>query len=216
MASLEADIHTEQDADGFVYQNSDLGVKWVRLSVDMFDWNEVESRGLYSEHSIDPNHDKAINGLLDNGIKIMYTLVFWDEEIQDETGDYSRFKTKDEIQRYLDYVQFLVHHFKDHIEYYEILNEPNVREGTQQYVEVADYINLIERTVPVLRQEYPEAKIVVGAVPALSEPDAHDYFFTILSSEQNLTAHNRYVNLTSFGSTYKVGNFPLVSRQVTA
>ena len=184
MASLEADIHTEQDAGGFVYQNNDqLGLKWVRLSIDWFDWLEVKDTGAYSEYYIDPNHDRAITGLTDNGIKIMYTLVFWDEKIQAGEG-YSRFKTEDEIQRYLDYVRFIVHHFKDQIEYYEILNEPNIEEGTQQYVEVADYINLVKRTVPVIREEYPEAKIVAGAITPFSvTPGALEYFFGILSSD---------------------------------
>lgn len=160
-----------------------VGLKWTRLSINYNDWNEVESTGAYSEYYIDPKQDKAITDLANNGVKIMYILVFWDEAIQVEKEDYSRFKTEDEIQRYLDYVKFIVHHFKDRIEYYEILNEPNIGEGTQQYVEVADYINLVKRTVPIIRQEYPEAKIVPGAVTPLSEPGARDYFFTILSSD---------------------------------
>jgi hypothetical protein len=160
-----------------------VGLKWLRLTIDYFDWNEVESTGAYSEYYIDPKQDKAITDLVDNDIKIMYTLVFWDEAIQVEKEDYSRFKTEDEIQRYLDYIKFIVHHFKDRIEYYEILNEPDIGEGTQQYVEVANYINLVKRTVPIIRQEYPEVKIVLGAVTPLSEPGARDYFFTILSSD---------------------------------
>lgn len=183
---ITVDVHTEQEADEFVDQNTNLGLKWVRLSIDWFDWNQVDwSRGEYSKYYIDPNQDRALTGLVENGIKIMYTLVFWDVESRgkEEEAGYSRFKTEDEVQRYLDYVQFIVHHFKDRIEYYEILNEPNIGEGTQQYVQVADYINLVERTVPVIRQEYPQAKIVAGAVTPLSEPGARDYFFTILTSD---------------------------------
>jgi hypothetical protein len=183
MASLEADIHTEEDAEGFVFQNIDLGMKRVRLSVDMFDWDEVESTGLYSEHSIDPNHNKAINGLVDNGIKILYTLVFWDSESPRQEEGYSRFKTEDEIQRYLNYARFIVGHFKGKIEYYEILNEPITGSGTQQSVEVEDYINLVKRVVPVIRQEDSEAKIVIGAIPNLYEPEDYKYLLSILNSE---------------------------------
>lgn len=178
------DVYTEQDADHFVYQNNEqFGFKWVRLSVDWFDWSEVESTGTYSEHYINPNQDRAITGLVENGIKIMYTLVFWDEKIQAGEG-YSRFKREDEIQGYLDYARFIVRHFKDRIEYYEILNEPNIGESTQQYVEVADYINLVRRTIPIIHQEDPKAKIVVGAITPFSiTPGALEYFFTILSSD---------------------------------
>jgi len=184
-------FYTEQDGDWFVESEiNELGLKWTRLSIDWFDWNEVESTGEYSENYIDPNQDRAITALADNGIKIMYTLVYWDEAIEVEEN-YSRFKTEDEIQRYLDYVQFIVHNFKDRIKYYEILNEPNIGEGTQQYVELADYINLVERTVQIIRQEYPEAKIVVGAVTPLYciediiriEPGAREYLFGILESD---------------------------------
>jgi hypothetical protein len=178
------DVYAEQDVDAFIYQNNEqFGFKWVRLTIDWFDWGEVESTGEYSEYHVNPYQDKTITGLVENGIKIMYTLVFWDEAIQAGEG-YSRFKTEDEIQRYLDYVRFIVHHFKDRIEYYEILNEPNIEEGTQQYVELADYVKLVKRVVPVIRQEYPEAKIVVGAVtPFAITPGAQEYFFGILDSD---------------------------------
>ena len=185
MAGLDVyDVYMEQDVDAFIYQNNEqFGFKWVRLTIDWFDWWEVESTGEYSEYYINPYQDKAITGLVENGIKIMYTLVFWDEVIQAGEG-YSRFKTEDEIQRYLNYTQFIVHHFKDRIKYYEILNEPNIEEGIQQYVEVADYINLVKRAVPVIREEYPEAKIVVGAITPFSiTPSALEYFFTILNSD---------------------------------
>jgi len=113
----------------------------------------------------------------------MYCLVYWDEAIQVEEEDYSRFKAEDEIQRYLDYAQFLVHSFKGRIEYYCILNEPNIGKGTQQYVEVADYINLVRRTIPIIHQEDPEAKIVVGEVTPFTEPSAYEYLLSILSSD---------------------------------
>jgi len=175
-------VHTQQEASDLVEQNSDLGFKWARLSIDYFDWPEVEDTGAYSEYYIDPAQDKVIAGLAENGIEIMYTLVFWDEAIQAGEG-YSRFKTEEEIQRYLDYAAFVVHHFKGQIQYYELLNEPNIREDTQQYVKVDEYINLVRRVVPVIRQEDSRAKIVAGAVTPLSEPGARDYFLSILSSD---------------------------------
>jgi hypothetical protein len=182
MLTLHPEIQIESP-DDLANRINEKGLKWMRLSIDTFDWIEVEDAGLYSEHYIYPKQDDAITALVDNGIKVMYVLVFWDEEIQVEGEDYSRFKTEDEIQRYLDYVQFIVQHFEGHIEYYEILNEPNAREGTPQYVEVADYINLVKRTIPVIREEDPEAKIVVGAVTPLYLPSDREYFFAILESD---------------------------------
>ncbi len=186
MASLKGDISTGQDVHYFVNQNTTLGLKRARLSIDWFDWGEVDwSKEEYSKYSIEPNHDKAITGLVNNDIKITYTLVFWDVESsgKEEEEGYSRFKTEDEIQRYLDYAQFIVSHFKGKIEYYEILNEPITGSGTQQSVEVADYINLVKRVVPAIRQEDSETKIVIGAIGTLSWPDDYDYLLNILNSE---------------------------------
>ena len=169
--------------DGLVSGINNLGLKLVRTSLDYFDWNEVRDTEEYSEHYIDPNQDRTIENFVNKDIKIMYTLVYWDETIKVEEEDYSRFKTEEEIQHYLDYVKFIVSHFKDKIEYYEILNEPNIDWGTQQYVEATDYVNLAKRVIPVIREEDPKAKIVVGAVTPFTEPNALEYFLTILKSD---------------------------------
>jgi len=180
--SLRADIHTEQDADELVDLINNVGQKWIHVTIDWRDWDQAETTGEYSRYYIDPSHDKAITGLADLGIEMVYSLVFWDEEIQPEEG-YARFKKEEEIQRYLDYAQFIVHNFKDRIEYYEMINEPRFNEGApfnQQNIELIDYIELVRRTVQVIRQEYPEAKIVVGATVLFYE---RDYLFGILESD---------------------------------
>ncbi len=167
----------------FVDENCALGFKWIRLSLDWFDWPDVESTGIYSKYYVDPSQDQVVNGLIDNGFKIMYTLVYWDENIKTEGQDYSRYKTEEEIQGYLDYLRFILHHFKGRIEYLEILNEPSVVDRKQQYVEVTDYINLVRRAIPVIREEDPDLKIVVGANNPLETQFDRDYFFKILSSD---------------------------------
>ena len=186
MFGLRWDIHTQQQADDFVNYNNNVGFKWVRLSLDHFDWSEIEETGDFSRFYIDPIHDKAITDLTNNGIKILYCLVFWDEEIERVERGYARFKTEEEIERYLEYVQFIVHHFKDRIEYYEILNETYFGEDshfTQQNIELADYINLVKRVIPVIRGEYPEAKIVAGPAPGIHQLGTRNYFLGIVESE---------------------------------
>lgn len=171
----------------------DMGLKQVRLSVDYFDIEKVNWDKTYSKHYIDASHDKMINGLIDNDIEIRYCIVFWDKESpgQQKREDcdkgiedcYSRFKTEEEIQRYLDYVEFIVTHFKDKVKYYELLNEQQGGLGSQQFVEVEDYINLIKRIVPIIKQADPQAKIVIGAIANLYEPGDYDYLLTILNSD---------------------------------
>jgi len=176
--------HTEVFPEGVLDASIvlELGLKRVRFAIsdidsDRVDWSEPEL-------SIDPSHDAFITSLADNGITMTYVLSFWDKAYKAGGSEIPipRFKTEEEIQRYLDFVQFIVHHFKDRIEYYEIWNEPNSILPIQ-HIEVEDYINLVERTVPVIRQEYPEAKIVVGGTDYLIQSDSQDYLFSILRSD---------------------------------
>jgi len=174
------------DPNRFFHDINDLGLKWIRVDIDIRDWVMVDwSAGQYSKYQIEPHQNKTITGLAEKNIRIVYCLVFWDPESpgQEEEEGYSRFKTEKEIQNYLNYTRFIVHNFKDRIEYYEILNEPNIGQGTQQHVELNDYINLVKRVIPVIREEQPEAKIIVGATSNLNEPDSHKYTLGLLRSD---------------------------------
>jgi len=176
--------YSEGYEDWLVDYISEVGFKRTRLSLDAWDWADVaKGEDDYSRYYVDPIHDQVIMDLANNGVKITYVLVFWDEAIQETGEDYSRFRTEDEIERYLDYAQFIVRQFEGRVEYYELLNEPNVGGGNQQDVRVTDYMNLITRTVPIIRQEDPEAKIVVGAVTPLLDLGGYDYLFSILESD---------------------------------
>jgi len=180
---LEPEVFPEGELNANHILNQ--GVTRARLSITNIDseivhWDKPEN-------SINPEHDEFITSLADNGITITYVLSFWDKEYVAQGGDVPspRFKTEEEIQRYLDFVRFIVHHFKDRVEYYEIWNEPNIRWAPNliQWIEVEDYINLVKRVVPVIRQEYPEAKIVVGGVSYTRQKDTYDYLLSILNSD---------------------------------
>jgi hypothetical protein len=180
---LEPEVFPEGELNANHILNQ--GVTRARLSITNSDseivhWDKPEN-------SINPEHDEFITSLADNGITITYVLSFWDKEYVAQGGDVPspRFKTEEEIQRYLDFVRFIVHHFKDRVEYYEIWNEPNIRWAPNliQWIEVEDYINLVKRVVPVIRQEYPEAKIVVGGVSYIREEYVYDYLLGVIKSD---------------------------------
>ena len=67
------------------------------------------------------------------------------------------------------FVRYMVHHYKDRVHYQEIWNEP-VTDMPWGGIDVVTYSNLIRRVVPVIRQEYPEAKIVTGGHQAFKRP----------------------------------------------
>jgi len=164
--------------------NNELGFKWVlALTIDWLEWPEVPANDGYSEYYIDPSIDQAVTELHDLGFEIIYSLAFWDEEIEPEEC-YARFKKEEEIQRYLDYIQWLVHNFKDRIQTYEMINEPRFEECRpefdQQNIELEDYIEVTRRVIETIRQECPEAKIVVGPTVLFYE---NDYLMGILESD---------------------------------
>jgi hypothetical protein len=58
-----------------------------------------------------------------------------------------------------------------------ILNEAEL------FVDIETYLNLIRRAIPVIREEYPEAKIVVGGTANLMDPRSQAYLNQILTSD---------------------------------
>lgn len=180
-ASLADGVFSQMEAEWCVVPlHLDLGVTWSRMSVDFFDWWEVAESGRFSKDYVDPNHDLVINRLVENGIRVMLILVFWDERIQVAAPPERRFTSEEEIEAYGEYVQSIVSHFKGRVYSYELLNEPNNHEPGQ-YVSVDDYLNLVRYTVPVIREVDPTARIVIGAV---TPPDhSYDYLSAIVHSD---------------------------------
>jgi parallel beta-helix repeat protein len=170
------------DLDWMLTDTLEMGMKRFRLSINSIDSDKIVWD--LSENSVNPIYDEFIWRLADNGITMTYVLSFWDKEYVASGGEiYSpRFKTEEEIQRYLEFVRFVVRHFRDRIQYYEIWNEPDISHMELQLIEVADYIYLVKRAVAVIRQEYPEAKVVVGSVP-LRYSGSRDYLFSVLNSD---------------------------------
>jgi hypothetical protein len=154
----------------------DAGLKWFHLIPDpdgrwqYADWEK-------DEYSIDPKEEQVVDDLIAHKIRIMLVLDVWHV---DKRVIYD--KTEEDIAIYLNWVRFMVRHFKGRIEYYEILNEPDMSFETPSGMPVDAYVNLVQRTVPVIREEDPEAKIVVGSVPDTRFNDCRDWLLGVLSS----------------------------------
>ena len=169
---------------GFELEHAyDLGAKRYRVTFnnieeDLVRWN-------ISEFEVPSYLENAATSLAANGLKIHITLSFWDKANHPggwvEAAGYSRFQTDEDIQRYIEFVQFNVNHFKDRIQYYELWNEPDNNGFPIQYIRIPDYINLVQQVAPVIRQEYPEAKIMVGSVVFKY---SQDYLNDMVSSEE--------------------------------
>ncbi|MBI9043630.1 MAG: hypothetical protein JEZ06_04045 [Anaerolineaceae bacterium] len=183
----ENHIGTHFDSFGIEDERYDLGIyKWgVKRARVAITGTEPVVDWIVPEFSIAPKHDDVFTRMADNGLSIVYMLTFWDKETFPSNDDVPcpRFKSKEEIENFLEFVRFTVEHFKDRVEYYEIWNEPDVQNLCPKYIESEDYIELVRSTVPVIREVYPEAKIVVGSVSKTYYPDAYNYLLEVLKSD---------------------------------
>lgn len=196
------------DYEWMVDQIVSRGVKRFRVAIDNQDAGSPDLDWSIPQYTIDPSHDALITLLSQEGITMTYVLTFWDKDTWTggKGANCPRFKSEAEVDRYLKFVQFIVHHFKDRIQNYEIWNEPNTVFCPQR-IEIVDYINLVKRAVPIIRQEYPQAKIVVGATNYLGQADSQEYLLKILSSDimplvDIISWHPMYGTSPEFDSTY--------------
>ncbi len=179
---VRLDCREDDGSDAFFAQMArEWGYKWMRINVTWFDWPEVELTGGYTDFNVEACQDRAVDLLVENGIEPVYTITYWDPEIQVYEG-YSRFRTQEEIDRYLEYVKFIVGHFKGRIRWYSILNEPNLSDG-QRAVKVEDYINLVRQVIPVIREVDPQAKVAIAEVCPLNESGSLAYLNAIIASD---------------------------------
>ncbi|HTY22759.1 MAG TPA: hypothetical protein VMC85_06495, partial [Desulfomonilaceae bacterium] len=152
------------------------GAKWMRVIVDPSGkWQHVDWSK--DEYVIDPNEEEAIDNLVSNGLRIMLVLDVWYPEskvvdCQTESG----------IEIYSNWVRFMVRHFKGRVEYYEILNAPEDFNTGPYGMPVEPYTYLVKRIAPIIREEYPQAKIVVGTVDTMLDV-SRDWMLRFLKSD---------------------------------
>ncbi|MFW9838735.1 MAG: family 1 glycosylhydrolase [Candidatus Thorarchaeota archaeon] len=134
-----------------------------------------------NEEEFPEEYDQFIDELNENGVTVNYMLHFWDKIGHANGSELStpRFQSEEQIQDFLNYTRFVVSHFKDRVQYYTIWSEPDACPGIK-CIEVEDYINLVNRTVPVIHEENPEAKISIAPNVLFF---AQDYLSTILESD---------------------------------
>jgi hypothetical protein len=184
----------EGQSNADVYQrllNSVLsrGLKWVRLSnwsPSPLNWQEVlHAPGVYS---IPEDCDDFITDLAHNGVNIVLSLSagagldgseygWWGGPGWGVLGDREPewwFSTQEDRERFSDYVRFMVQHFRGRIRYYEIWNEADSGQNPgdpRGGVVLSDYVLLVNRVAPIIRQIDPDARVVGGAVGRFYEED---------------------------------------------
>lgn len=162
----------------------DLGLKWVRLGFWNSGLNWQRVRRSPSSYVIDPAPEKFVTDLAEGGITVVMTMGVGDGRSRDE--DMWRF-TPSAMDDYREYVRTLVKHFKDRVRYFEIWNEPDT--GTEWgRIAPIDYARLVRHVAPTIRDEAPEAKIVIGAIGGWWQPRFPGY-----GNAGRYTLHREYL-----------------------
>lgn len=166
----------------------DLGAKWSRIGYhdDPINWHWVEREKGRLE--IDPECDRAVTLLAENGVEPVFCLNFGNRLYEGYAGrqfpqlnewyfENPKPPRSDEALAAWDrFVAFSVEHFKDRVRYFEIWNEWNGENYWGDRPDTAHYIRLARRTIPIIRRLAPEAKIVLGSYAGFSHdarPDTH-------------------------------------------
>lgn len=161
-----------------------MGLKRIRFSACVGDWNSVD--WARSDYAMSDAYVAKLRTLAQNGVKITYVLTFWDTDHHRDGiwgTQQNRFKAEEDIARYLDYVRYVATRCKGIVLNYEFFNEPSRTDSPIQYIEPADYVNLVRRAASVIREADPAAKLVIGATSDLFDPAAEQWLFDIMQPD---------------------------------
>ena len=154
----------------------DLGLKWIRVGYhdDPINWHWVEKTK--GELIVDAEADSAISFLVDRGIDIYFVLAFGNRLYTQPDPSrklpqlwewyYENPKpptTPEALEAWERFVRFSVKHFKDRVKVFEIWNEWNQWGYWGDIPDFAHYMELVRRTIPIIREEAPDAKIMLGS-----------------------------------------------------
>ncbi len=211
----------------------DLGFKWTRVGYDMslFQWQYVErKKGILI---VDERAEEALTEAVKNGINVIMTLdkgnwlYMTPHRILDRTRElmetYSTYPPcgwkgalLDEpavFEGYLNYVRFMVRHFKDRVSIFEVWNEW----GPTTYESAKAYAPVLRAAIKVIREEYPNAKIMPASPSENAMLSRYDYSWFRALGEEGLLKEVDVIGFHPFYNRSPVDadlvNFPATFQQ---
>jgi hypothetical protein len=181
----ELTAFTKERLDSVISLGANLGIKWVRLSVN---WsNVVDTAGIYHWEKV----DQIINGLYENNIEIGLCI----------TGGHKLYtqsiapNTPEAIAHWKEYVTIFVNRYKDKISHWELWNEPNTPWFWKPYPKAADYVALMKEFHSVIKEIQPEARIAGGSLARLDMMFADTIFQLGIGDYINAVTYHPYSEL---------------------
>ena len=155
---------------------ADLGLKWARIGYhdDPVNWHWVErEKGVLA---VDPEADAAITYLVERGVDIVLALGFGNRLYQ---GDPVRHlpqlwewyyenpeppTTPEALAAWSRYVRFMCRKYRDRVKVFEVWNEWNIPVYWGAEPNLEHYLAIARVAIPIIREECPEAKVMLGSV----------------------------------------------------
>lgn len=148
---------TPEHVDSLLKLVSELGVKWVRLSVN---WsNIVDTAGNYHWTKI----DQIVQGLAARKIEISLCI----------NGGHKRYtqsrapETSEEIEWWKEFTGQLIERYKANVSHWELWNEPNTIWFWKPRPKAEKYVALMKEFYTLLKEIDPKAKITGGSLARL-------------------------------------------------
>jgi len=132
----------------------EAGVGIVRLD---FNWPDIEKTPGEFDFS---RHDWIVDHLFENGIKVMgmlqYSPAWTGREWNDppDSGQFARYAGR------------TVRHFRDRVKYWEVWNEPDVRQYWSLQDGMKAYTELLKAAYPAIKKEDHTCQVLMGGVSA--------------------------------------------------
>ncbi|MBN2093720.1 cellulase family glycosylhydrolase [candidate division KSB1 bacterium] len=143
--------------DSLIEFASQLGVKWVRLSIN---WsNIVDTSGTYHWEQI----DRIIDGLTSKRINIFLCI----------NGGHKLYtrsqapNTPERIESWKIFTKSLILRYRDKINHWELWNEPNTVWFWKPRPNATEYIELMKAFYELIKEFDPQAKIIGGSLARL-------------------------------------------------
>jgi hypothetical protein len=155
---------------------ANLGVKWIRIGYhdDPVNWHWVEQEK--GKLAMDPEADAAIDYLVERGVDIVLALGFGNRLYSNDNPArqlpqlwewyYENPRpptTPPALAAWADYVRFMARTYRGRVKVFEIWNEWNIGVYWGAQPNLEQYLAIARITIPILRQECPEAKVMLGS-----------------------------------------------------
>jgi hypothetical protein len=140
------------------------GAKHARVQTG---WNRCEQ----SKGSLDFAWlDRTVDKLLEQGIQPWFNVGYGnihhtDAEEPDAVG-WAPIRSDASRAAWTNFVTRLVQHFRGRVTHYEVWNEPDIDAFWVGGSDVDEYMELLQLTVPLIRRQDPDARVIGGAMAA--------------------------------------------------